>query len=237
MSNPQEPYQPGQRDAGPQQPPAPPRQPPAQPQQPPAPHYGTPQSGEPQYAGPQYGEQQHSEPQQPQSAPYQGQYTAPGQYPAPGPFGLPGQQPPARSRRKLWIILGAVGAVLLLVIVAAVVIFNMVGGAASKAKGLAENFTNLVIAGESSQAYDDYLDPELQKQLSKEDFIAGVESLEMDGTCKPAYDELKVSSENGTNAADVAGLITCDGKEVELAYRFEGKDELKMINIKLKPKA
>jgi hypothetical protein len=229
LSNPQEPYQPGQRDAGPQQPPAPP-------QQPPAPHYGTPQYAEPQYAEPQYAGPHHAVPPQPQAAPQQGQYAVPGQNPAPGPFGLPGQRPPATSRRKLWIILGAIGGVLLLVIVGAVIIFNMVGGASNKAKGLAENFTNLVIAGESSKAYDDYLDPELQKQLTKEEFIDGVESLKMDGSCKPAYDELKVSSENGTNAADVAGLITCDGKEVELAYRFEGKDELKMINIKLKPK-
>ena len=222
MSNPQEPYQPGQHDAGPQQP----GQHDAGPGQPPAPHYGTPQ----------YAEPHHGVPPQPQSAPQQGRYAAQGQYPAPGPFGLPGQQPPARSRRKLWVILGVIGGVLLLVIVGVIIIFNLVGGASNKAKGLAENFTNLVIAGESSKAYDDYLDPELQKQLTKEEFIDGVESLKMDGTCKPAYDDIKVSSENGTNAADIAGVITCDGKEVELAYRFEGKDELKMINIKLKPK-
>jgi hypothetical protein len=46
-----------------------------------------------------------------------------------------------------------------------------------------------------------------------------------------------VSTENGVKAADVAGVITCDGKEVDLAYRFEGTDELKMTNIKLRPKA
>jgi hypothetical protein len=221
LSNPQEPYQPGQHDAGPQQP----GQHDAGPEQPPAPPDGTPQYSEPQHAGPHHGV-----PPQPQSAPQQGRYAAP------GPFGLPGQQPPARSRRKLWVILGVIGGVLLLVIVGVIIIFNVAGGASNHAKGLAENFTNLVIAGESSKAYDDYLDPELQKQLTKEEFIDGVESLKMDGTCKPAYDDIKVSSENGTNAADIAGLITCDGKEVELAYRFEGKDELKMINIKLKPK-
>jgi hypothetical protein len=35
----------------------------------------------------------------------------------------------------------------------------------------------------------------------------------------------------------VAGVITCEGKEVDLAYRFEGTEKLKMTNIKLRPKA
>jgi hypothetical protein len=193
-----------------------PVQPPALPQQPPAAPYGGPQ--------------------------YQGRYAAtPGQYATAGqyetPFGLPGQEPQVKGRRKLWVILGIVGGVLLLVIVGVVILVNVVGGATNEAKGLADNFTKMVIAGESSKAYDDYLDPALKEQLSKEDFIAGVQSLQMDDTCKPAYDNLKVSSDNGTNAADVTGLITCNGdKKIDLAYRFEGREELKMINIKLKPK-
>jgi hypothetical protein len=130
-----------------------------------------------------------------------------------------------------------VGGVLLLVVVGVVILVNVVGGATNQARGLADNFTKLVIAGEGSKAYDDYLDPALKEQLSKEDFIAGVQSLQMDDTCKPAYDNLKVSSDNGTNSADVTGLIACNGdKKIDLAYRFEGRDELKMINIKLKPK-
>ncbi|WP_311379546.1 hypothetical protein [Arthrobacter sp. ISL-48] len=228
MSDPQEPNQPGQPDAGspPQPQPAqhqpsqqgaqhPGAQPPVPPQQPPAAPYGAPQ--------------------------YQGQYAAPGRYAGAGPytapFGLPGQEPPVKGRRKLWMILGIVGGVLLLVIVGVVILVNVVGGATNQAKGLADNFTKLVIAGDSSQAYDDYLDPALKEQLSKEEFIAGIQSLQMDDTCKPAYDNLKVSSDNGTNAADVTGLITCNNdKKIDLAYRFEGRDELKMITIKLKPK-
>lgn len=168
--------------------------------------------------------------------PYAGQFGARGQYADPAPFGLPGQ-PPAKDRKKLWIILGIVGGVVLLAIVGIIVLVNVLGGATNQARGLADGFTKLVIEGDSSKAYDDYLDPALQEQLSKEDFIAGVESLKMDETCKPAYNDLKVSSENGNNAADIAGVITCDGQQVDLAYRFEGTDELKMTNIKLRPKA
>ena len=154
-----------------------------------------------------------------------------------GPFGLPGQQPPAKGRRKLWIILGSIGGVLLLVILGIIILVNVLGSATNQARGLADDFTKLVIAGENAKAYDDYLDPALYEQLSKEAFITGVESLEMDDSCTPSYNDLKVSTENGVKAADVAGVITCDGKEVDLAYRFEGTDELKMTNIKLRPKA
>ncbi|TLM85298.1 hypothetical protein [Pseudarthrobacter sp. NamE5] len=156
------------------------------------------------------------------------------QHPEPGPFGLPGQ-PPARNRRKLWIVLATVGGVLLLVILGVVILINVVGSATNQARGLADGFTRLVIAGESSKAYDDYLDPALQEQLSKEDFMSGVGSLEMDEGCKPAYNDVKVSTENGIKTADIVGLIACDGKEVDLAYRFEGTDDVKMTNIKLRP--
>jgi len=131
-----------------------------------------------------------------------------------------------------------VAGVLLLVIVGVVILVNIVNGATNHARGLAETFTKLVIAGDSSTAYDDYLDPALKDQVTKEAFIAGIKTLEMDDTCKPAYNEVKASTENGTKAADIAGLITCDGnKKIDLVYRFEGTDELKMINIKLKPQA
>ncbi|MCO4262149.1 hypothetical protein NG697_04225 [Pseudarthrobacter sp. MDT3-26] len=166
------------------------------------------------------------------------QHGAPGQYSSEGPFGLPGQEPPAQSRGKLWTILGVVGGVLLLAVVGVLILVNIVNGATNHARGLADSFSKLVIAGDSSKAYDDYLDPALHEQLTKEDFIAGIKTLEMDSTCKTAYNEVKASTENGTKAADIAGLITCDGdKKIDLIYRFEGTDELKMINIKLKPQA
>jgi len=76
----------------------------------------------------------------------------------------------------------------------------------------------------------------LKEQLTKEDFASGVESLKLDPSCTTAYDDLKVSSESGTNIADVTGVIKCEGKDIELVYRFTGKDELKMVNIRLKPK-
>ncbi|MFP5368272.1 MAG: hypothetical protein ACLGIS_15800 [Actinomycetes bacterium] len=213
MSSPQEPYQPGHSGPGPQE--LPQQQVPPHPQQPPADSLG--QSG---YAG------QPGHSGQPMH----------GAGPGSSPFGLPGQ-PPAKSRRKMWIILASVGGVLLLVVLGIVILVNVVGSATNQARGLADGFTKLVIAGETSKAYDEYLDPALQEQLSKEAFISGVESLEMDGSCKPAYNELTVDTENGIKAADIAGLITCDGKEVDLAYRFEGTDELKMTNIKLRPAA
>ncbi|QNE16378.1 hypothetical protein FYJ92_06310 [Pseudarthrobacter sp. NBSH8] len=151
---------------------------------------------------------------------------------------MPGQEPPARNRRKLWTILGIVGGVLLLAVVGVLILVNVVNGATNHARGLADGFTKLVIAGDSSKAYDDYLDPALHEQLTKEEFIAGIKTLKMDKTCKPAYNQVNASTENGTKAADVAGLITCDGdKKIDLAYRFEGTDELRMINIKLKPQA
>lgn len=153
----------------------------------------------------------------------------------PAPFGLPGQ-PPDRSRKGLWIVVGIVGGVLLLVVVGVLLILNLVGGATRKASDLADDFTRLVIAGETEKAYDDFMDPALKEQLSKDDFASGVESLKLDPSCTTAYDDLKVSTENETNIADVAGLIKCEGKDIELVYRFAGKDELKMVTIRLQPK-
>ncbi len=141
------------------------------------------------------------------------------------------------SRQKLWIVLGIAGGVLLLAIVGVVLLVNLVGGATNQARGLADDFTQRVIAGDTDKAYDDFLDPALQDKLSKEEFAAGVQSLELNNTCKPSYNDVKVSTENGNNSADVAGVITCDGKEVDLAYRFDGNKDMKMINIKLRPKA
>ncbi len=185
-------------------------------------------------------------PQQPQPGHYPNpgqyatpdQYNTPGQPPAGGPFGLPGQAPPAGGRKKLWTILGIAGGVLLLVILGVVILVNVVAGPTNHARGLADNFTRMVIAGDTATAYDNYLDPALQEQVSKEAFISGVKTLEMDDTCKPTYNEVTAGTTNGTKSADIVGLITCDGgKNIDLVYRFEGKDELKMVNIKIKPAA
>ncbi|MDQ0676433.1 hypothetical protein QFZ36_003994 [Pseudarthrobacter siccitolerans] len=220
MGNPQEPYQPREPGYAPQQPPVPMQQP-------------TLQGGQADQAPAGDYQDSAASDQAPDGA-YQGRAK---RYQEAGPFGLPGQQPPAKGRRKLWIILGSIGGVLLLVILGVIILVNVLGSATNQARGLADDFTKLVIAGENAKAYDDYLDPALYQQLSKEAFITGVESLEMNDSCKPSYNDLKVSTENGVKAADVAGVITCDGKEVDLAYRFEGTDELKMTNIKLRPKA
>ncbi|GAC1488259.1 MAG: hypothetical protein NVS2B15_04710 [Pseudarthrobacter sp.] len=130
------------------------------------------------------------------------------------------------------------GGVLLLVILGVVILANVVAGPTNHARSLADDFTKLVITCDTSTAYDKYLDPALQKQVSKETFIAGIKSLEMDNSCKPTYNDVKASTDNGSKSADVVGLIACnDGKNIDLVYRFEGTDELKMINIKIKPKA
>lgn len=150
---------------------------------------------------------------------------------------LTDQQRPRRVRRRLPLVSAAVGGVLLLVTLGIVIVVTIMGSATNQAKGLADGFTELVITGEGSRAYDDYLDPALQDQLSKEAFMSGVASLGMDGTCRPSYHDLQVSSDAGVKAADIAGVISCEGKEVDLVYRFEGSDELKMTNIKLRPKA
>ncbi|MDR6416236.1 hypothetical protein [Pseudarthrobacter sulfonivorans] len=225
MSNPQGPHQPVQPAHRPQQP-----------QQEPQAQTQAGQNGVPgQFTAPgQYPAQgQYAAPGQ-HGAP--GPYDAAGQAPADGPFGLPGEQPPARGRRRLLIILGVVGGVLLLVILGVVILINVVAGPTNHARGLADDFTKLVINGETSTAYDKYLDPALQEQVSKEAFIAGIKTLEMDNTCKPTYNNVNAATENGTKAADVVGLITCDGgKNIDLVYRFEGTDELKMMDIKIKP--
>ncbi|MEE2521772.1 hypothetical protein V1639_02250 [Pseudarthrobacter sp. J75] len=163
-------------------------------------------------------------------------YTPPpyGQNAPPAPFGLPGQPPRTKSRKGLYIVLGIVAAGVVLVVAGIIVLVSLAGSATSQAKGVAEDFTDLVIAGESDKAYD-YLDPALQEQLSQEDFVAGVASLNMDDTCKPEYRNVTAATENGRKSADVAGLITCADTTVELEYRFEGTEDLKMINIKLKP--
>ena len=124
---------------------------------------------------------------------------------------------------------------LLLVAAGVVILLSVVGGATNQARGLADDFTKQIIAGDVNGAYEKYLDPALMEKISREEFAAGVQSLELDASCKPNYSSLNVSTDNGANSADVAGSIDCATKHVELAYRFEGRDELKMVNIRLRP--
>ena len=224
MSSPEEPHRPV--------PPQPGHEPasghPA-PGQPPVPYYAAPPGAPGNGAPPNYPPPSNPPPAN-GAPPY---YGGPGQ--PPPYYGGPGQPPPKKSRKAVWIVLGIVGGVLLLVAAGVVILISVVGGATNQARGIADDFTKLIIAGEASTAYEKYLDPALMQKISPEEFAAGVESLELDGSCKPNFSSLNVSSNNGSNAADVAGSIDCDTKRVELAYRFEGRDELKMVNIRLRP--
>lgn len=228
MSSPEEPHgpvppQPGHEPAGghpaPGQPPVPYYA------APPGPSSGPPGNGAPpNYPPPNYPSPGNGAP------PY---YGGPGQ--PPPYYGGPGQTPPKKSRKALWIVLGIVGGVLVLVAAGVVILLNVVGGATNQARGVADEFTKQIIAGDVNGAYEKYLDPALMEKISREEFAAGVQSLELDASCKPNYSSLNVSTDNGANSADVAGSIDCDTKHVELAYRFEGRDELKMVNIRLRP--
>lgn len=191
----------------------------------------------PQQPGPYQPGAQQPGPYQPAAQQQPGRQQPPGRRSLPpSPFGLPGL-PPAKSRKGLWIVVGIVAGVLLLVIVGVLLLVNLVGGSTRQAGDLADDFTKLVIAGDTDKAYNDYMDPSLKEQLSREEFASGVKSLQLDPSCTTAYDDLKVSTQNDNNIADVAGLIKCQGKDIEMVYRFAGKDELKLVTIKLRPKA
>jgi hypothetical protein len=142
--------------------------------------------------------------------------------------------PPAKNRKLRWIILGVVGAVLVLVIVGVIVLVNVVGSATNRARAISDDFTRLIVNGQSAQAYDQYMNPALVRSLTKDDFVAGVAGLGLDNTCKPHYDSVNVGSVNGTNTADVAGTLQCQGKNFVLRYSFVGND-LKMNAIRLQP--
>jgi hypothetical protein len=201
------------------------------PGEPPTPYYAAP-AGPPTYGAPPYGAQPTN------GAPAYGPPSGPPSYGPPSglPYYVgPGQPPPLKSRKALWIVLGIVGGVLLLAAAGVAILVSLVGGATNQARGLSDEFTRLIIAGDINTAYENYLDPALMQKLSREEFAAGVQSLGLDGSCKPTYSSVKVSSTNGANAAEIAGFIECSTKRVELAYRFEGRDELKVVNIRLRP--
>ncbi len=260
VSNPQEPGQPNPHYPGNNPPPVPPgpgyqAQPGAAPQwqQPPSSTPagpGGPGSGNPPYGGPTYGAPQPGAPGQDANNPYpqgqnayapgqnpypenpypQGQFQ-PGQYP-PGQFG----QPPAKKSRKvLWIVLSIVGGVIVLAVVGIVLLVNLVGNATSKARSLADEFTNLVVSGQTEQAYDNYLSQPLKDELDKDSFMDGIASLNLDASCKPNYNSVNVNNNNGNNKADLSGTLQCDGKTINLQYVFEGTNDLKMSSIRLRP--
>ncbi|XAZ32500.1 hypothetical protein AAHB34_07100 [Paenarthrobacter ureafaciens] len=156
-----------------------------------------------------------------------------GQYP-PGQYGQP-SAPPAKKRKTLWIVLGIVAGVIVLAVVGVLVLVNVVGNATSKARGLADEFTKLVVAGDTEEAYDDYLHQALKDELDKQSFIDGIASLELDNSCKPNYNSVSVNNNNGNNKADLSGTLQCDGKTINLHYVFEGTNDLKMSSIRLRP--
>jgi hypothetical protein len=223
VSTPQEPQQPGWNP-----PPVPP--PPAAPPQPGAPQFGAPQPGEPQYGTPQYGAPQYAPPpygQQPPPPPYDG-----GQYGQ--QFGQPAAPGP-KSRKTLWILLGVIGGVVILAVVGLVLLFSLVGNATGKAKGQAEEFTRLLVEGQHEEAYDGYLTDALKENISKSRFVRGIAGLDLDNSCKANYNSVSSSSENGRAEAEVSGTLDCDGRIIDLEYRFVG-DDLKINDIKVKPR-
>ncbi|MBT2587458.1 hypothetical protein J7I86_16720 [Arthrobacter sp. ISL-95] len=135
----------------------------------------------------------------------------------------------------LWIILSVVAGVIVLAVVGVLLLVNLVGNATSKARSLADEFTNLVVSGQTEQAYDNYLSQPLKDELDKQSFVDGIASLNLDSSCKPNYNSVNVNSENGNNKADLGGTLQCDGKKIDLQYIFEGTDDLKMSSIRLRP--
>ena len=242
VSNPQQPNQPEPNNHGQNPPPVPPGpgyppqtggpyppQPGASPQWQQPPSSATPQGG-PHYAAPGHEPYAQNPYPQGQNAYTQGQ-TQPGQY-QPGPYG---QQPPKKSRKVLWIVLGIVAGVIVLAVVGVLLLVNLVGNATSKARSLADEFTNLVVSGQTEQAYDTYLSQPLKDELDKQSFLDGIASLNLDSSCKPNYNSVNVNSENGNNKANLGGTLQCDGKTIDLQYVFEGTDDLKMTSIRLRP--
>ncbi|SEI66804.1 hypothetical protein SAMN04487917_1027 [Arthrobacter sp. yr096] len=238
VSNPQEPYQPNQNQPGQNPPPVPPGPgyPPqtgASPQWQQSPSSASPQqAGTPPYAAPgqnPYGQNPYPQGQnaypQGQNPYQQGQY----------PQGQYGQQPPKKSRKVLWIVLSIVAGVIVLAVVGVLVLVNLVGNATSKARSLADEFTTLVVSGQTEQAYDNYLSQPLKDELDKQSFVDGIASLQLDSSCKPNYSSVNVNSTNGNNKADLAGKLQCDGKTIDLQYVFEGTNDLKMSSIRLRP--
>jgi hypothetical protein len=139
--------------------------------------------------------------------------------------------------KALWVVLGIVGGVLLLVAAGVVLLVNVLGATTNQARDLAGRFTDLMISGETDNAYENYFAPSLQKDLPKEDFIAYFQDLELDASCEPTYSNLDSYRIDGKKVVQVRGVLACDGKNIEFEYVFEGNDGLKMTNVWMEPEA
>ena len=226
VSTPPDPHNPDPRNQDPQQPGRASR--PVPPPPPVPPHAGQhgqlpPQYGsQPPYSQPQYGSQPpYSQP------PYDG-----GQYGQ--AFGQPAA-PVRKNRKVLWIVLGAVGGVVLLAVVGVVLLVNLVGNATAKARSQAQEFTKLLLDGRNEEAYDRFLTDSLKEDVSKAAFLDGIGSLELSDSCKANYNSVNAESKNGVNRAEVSGTLDCSGRTIELKYGFVGNDG-KMDAIRIKPR-
>lgn len=258
MSTPQDPQLPPRNPDGTPVPPPPPAPPQFGEPQFGGPQFGAPQQGQPGYGQPPYGQPtppQYGQPQQPQyGQPVPPEYGQPGQ-PAYGqppydqpPYGQPpydggqfGQQfgqpaaPAPKNRKTLWILLGVIAAVLVLVVVGVILLLSLVGNATNKAKGQAEEFTKLLVNGETEEAYDRFLSDTLKEKLSKAEFVRGIRGLDLDSDCKAAFTSVEAQSKDGVDEAEASGTLDCSGRIIELRYGFTGSD-LKMDAIRVKPR-
>ncbi|MFD5277366.1 hypothetical protein ACFWIX_07365 [Pseudarthrobacter sp. NPDC058362] len=139
------------------------------------------------------------------------------------------------GRPRPMVLLAGTGGLVLLLVLGIIIAVNVTGSTSNQARGLAKDFTDLVIAGDTAKAYREYLDPALQEQLSKEQFMTGIGTLKLTQSCEPAFNDFTVDNDGGTRRADVTGLITCGDRKTDLSYRFEGADQLKMTSITLRP--
>ncbi len=194
------------------------------------PQYGTPpqhgQAGQPPYGQPQYGQAPYGQPPYAQPSYDGGQY---GQ-----PFGQP-DAPAPKSRKVLWIVLGAVGAVVIVAVVGVVLLVNLVGNATGKVKSQAEEFTNLLLERRNDEAYDRFLTDALKEDLPRANFIRGINGLELSDSCKASYNSINAESRNGVNHAEITGTLDCDGRTIDLKYGFVG-NEGKMDAIRIRPR-
>ncbi|OFI36705.1 hypothetical protein BIU82_12745 [Arthrobacter sp. SW1] len=126
-------------------------------------------------------------------------------------------------------------AVLVLVVVGVILLVGLVGNATNKAKGQAEEFTKLLVNGETEEAYDRFLSDALKADLTKASFVRGINGLDLDSDCKAAFNSVEAQSNNGSNEAEVSGTLDCSGRIIELRYGFVGS-ELKMDAIRVKPR-
>lgn len=218
------------------------------------PQYGAPQYGTPQYGSPAYGTQpQYGQPGQPPygqqgqpeygQAPYgQAPYSQPPYAQPPydgGHYGQAFGQPAApvrKSRKVLWIVLGVVGAVVILAVVGVVLLVNLVFNATGKVKSQAEEFTNLLLKGQTDEAYDRFLTDSLKDDLPKATFIRGINGLELSDSCKSSYNSVNVQSTNGVNHSEITGTLDCSGRTIEIKYGFVG-NEGKMDAIRIRPRS